>query len=158
MTGGGIWAQRTATLRAMIYLAAARITVRILPLRAFRWTLGDVRDAYPSREVPKGSLQPSGVQLAMARQVERAAMRLPGESKCLAKAIALHWMMHGSGKASELVIAIHHRERRARHAYHAWLECGGAMLVGACERTDYRELMRFSIGDVPHRPVRANVV
>lgn len=143
MTGVSLWQQRISTLQAMMYLAAARGLVRFFPMRWYHWTVGAptaglrVEDA--GRSLPSASDAPA----RLARGIERAAMRLPGESKCLAKAIALQWMLRKIGEAGLIVIAVHRRERTASYAYHAWLDHDGAMLVGSCNRADYREVMRF---------------
>ena len=155
MRPAGIWKQRLATLQAMTFLAAARTMIRLLPLRSYRWMLGSLQASALSGEPHPGHSTPSEASFRLARRIERAAMRLPGESKCLAKAMALHWMLRHSGESGQLVIAIHRSERDAPHAYHAWLESGGAMLVGACDRTEYRELMRFAFVSETVRQPRA---
>ena len=139
-------------MRALAFLAAARLAIRLLPLEIYRGSLGAMRaGAGLSSELADGTL-PTTTQQYWARRVERAALRLPGENKCFAKAVALHWLLRWEGDEGTLVVAIHLHERSAHHAYHAWLECGGAMLVGACDRTEYRELMRFTFGEAS-RPV-----
>lgn len=144
MTGAGIWWQRALTLRAMAYLALARAMVRFLPLRFYRQSLGFLSEGRQASAVSTRDPMPTEKQKRLARRVARAAMRLPGESRCLAQAIALHWMLRRIGEEGELVVAIHRTERLAKHSYHAWLETGGVMLVGDCERDDYQELMRFT--------------
>lgn len=146
MTGAGIWWQRASTLRAMAFLALARATVRLLPLRLYRQSLGILSQGKRASVVSARDPVPTEKQKRLARRVTRAAMRLPGESRCFAQAIALHWMLRRIGEEGELVVAIHRTERSKQHSYHAWLEAGGVMLVGACERDDYRELMRFAYG------------
>lgn len=147
MSGANIWQQRLSTLRAMTYLATARALVRLFPFAWYRWTVG-APSAGPIADEADQSFPPSpGDPAQLARRIERAAMRLPGESKCLAKAIALQWMLRRIGQPGLIVIAVHRRERIARHAYHAWLDHDGAMLVGSCDRADYREVMRFD----PHQ-------
>jgi len=133
-----------ATLRAAANLGAARLAVRLLPFSFLRMSLGGNRSAPLRSEIERGN---SDRELAVARywagRVERAALRLPGESRCLPKAAALFWMLRRRQIEARLVIAIHRSERRGAHAYHAWLEHAGAMIVGACERSEYREIMAF---------------
>lgn len=144
MTGAGIWRQRASTLRAMAYLALARAMVRLLPLGLYRQTLGILSKGKRACVVSTRDPMPTEEQKRLARRVTRAAMRLPGESRCLAQAIALHWMLRRIGEEGELVVAIHRTERSEKYSYHAWLETCCVMLVGACERDDYQELMRFT--------------
>lgn len=86
----------------------------------------------------------------LAGCVERAAERLPGTSKCLPKAVALQVLLRLAGIPSRLVIAFHVTDRTGPDAYHAWTEVCGEMLVGECNRAEYRSIMTF---DQP-RPVR----
>ena len=83
MTARGIWSQRASTLRAMVYLIAARAAVRLLPLRAYRWSLGSLLEGSPHASTGPALAPPSQDQLHLAGRIARAAMRLPGESKCL---------------------------------------------------------------------------
>lgn len=83
----------------------------------------------------------------LARTVERAATRLPGDSKCLPRAMALQWMLRRRAIPSRLVIAV--AAKSASDPHHAWTECDGAMLVGACDRDAYRPLLVLAQGEVP---------
>ena len=147
----GIWRQRASTLRAMAYLALARAAVRLLPLRLYRQSLGAMSQGKRAGAASRRDPMPTVMQKRLARRVVRAAIRLPGKSRCLAQAIALHWMLRRIGEEGELVVAIHRTERSRKHSYHAWLEAGGMMLVGACDREDYQELMRFTFNERTER-------
>lgn len=139
------WNGRARTLDAAILLLLARLAVRILPLRYLRFWLGaltSVQAANPAQALPAGQLSHAR---ALARRVERAAQRLPGESRCLPRAMALHRLLARSGIASLLVIAIHRADRAGPQAFHAWVEHGGEMLVGQCDRADYGAVMTFAL-------------
>lgn len=135
-----MWRSRLATLQAMAWLALARALVRIAPLRTFRSTLGSIAGA-DGNSCPVSA--DAATALAIARRIERAAMRLPGKSKCLPKAVALQWMLRRARLSSRLVVAVHRIDRNGPHAYHAWVEQGGQMLIGQCVRTDYCPVMTF---------------
>ncbi len=133
--------QRLATLYSMAVLVIARIVVSVLPLKMFRSSLGEMQSG-PGRADTKvaGNIKQARF---WAVRVERASMRLPGESKCLPKAIALQWQLQQSGIGSHLVISIHRTERQATHAYHSWVETGGEILIGQCDRSEYQPVMTF---------------
>lgn len=134
-------AQRWHTIRAMAALAAARIMVRWVPFSLWRRVLGQVVEQ-PTDRTAMGS---SDLALAcfLARRVERAAQRLPGTSKCLPQAMALQWLMRRAGMPSRLVIALHRHDRASEHTFHAWVEIGGNMLIGHCERELYSPVATF---------------
>ena len=130
--------QRLATLRAGAHLVVAKATVRSTSLDRLGAWAGTVRSGEPA--------DADRLARFWAGRVERAAMRIPGETKCLPKALALRRLLASEGIASRLVIAIHLTEREQAHAYHAWLERGGAMLVGQCDRAEYRVLLELGEG------------
>ena len=138
---------RRQTLGAMLHLAKARFIVRFFAFSSWRNSLGKVLEDPESQAEwgpPPGLDGTSLAQArALARRVERAAKRLPGESKCLAKAMALQWMMQRSGLPSRLVIAIHRYERANKDTYHAWVEVSQEMLIGQCDRLEYAGVAGF---------------
>lgn len=125
----------------MAALAAARLLVRWAPFSLWRRALGQVV------EQPAGRGAPGSGDLALARflsrRVERAAQHLPGISKCLPQAMALQWLLRRAGIPSRLVIALHRLDRAGEHAFHAWVEVGGDMLIGHCERDLYSPVATF---------------
>ncbi len=135
-----VWRSRLATLRAMFWLALARVLVRFASLRRIGESLGGKTNA---TSIQTSQVADANTARRLATHVDRAALRLPGESKCLPKAIALQWMLRRARLPSRLVVAVHHRDREGPHAYHAWVEQGEHMLIGQCDRTDYRSVMVF---------------
>ena len=79
----------------------------------------------------------------LTRAVERAAARLPGDTVCLPRAMALQWMLRRRGHASALVFGVQSERREGDiHALHAWVEVGGRTVIGADpERTFARGLV-----------------
>ena len=138
---------RLYVLRAMLLLSFARLLVRGVALRRWRSTLGNrgqVLAACP------GSAADRWPRIKLhVRCVERAAGYLPGESRCLPKAMAVQWLLGGERIPSTLVMAAHARDRTAAHAYHAWVEYAGDIVIGHCERSDYRVMAAFSHGGSP---------
>lgn len=139
----GLSRMRLATAWAMLLLLLARLVVRFVPLKLFRASLGEMQDGSQSGK-DQGSIRKLELAQVMASRVERAALRLPGESKCLPQAIALQWSLRLKGPSSRLVLAIHRSDRFSRHAYHAWVEHDGCILIGHCDRSEYRPVMAFA--------------
>lgn len=67
----------------------------------------------------------------LARHVERAARRLPGEWLCLPRAIALAAMLRRRGIAHGLHIAVRPAaSRTGTDDLHAWIDVGPARVIG----------------------------
>ena len=61
--------------------------------------------------------------------------------------MALQWMLARRDIPSLLVIAIlRDRTDADDDEYHAWVEQGGRMIIGQCERTDYQPIIRLRQG------------
>lgn len=147
---------RRLLICAIICLAVAKALVRFVPFNVWRRSLGVVIDP-TSADFPTGA-DLSGDALAfphqpasddatlrhamlLGRLVDRAAEKLPGISKCLPRAAALQWMLRSTRIPSSLVIAFSLKDRSGPDAFHAWTEVRGQMLVGQCDRLDYRPIM-----------------
>lgn len=90
---------------------------------------------------------PEWRQVALtARLVERAATKLPGITKCLPRAIVVQWLLRSKGIDSILVIAVHANDRSKEHGFHAWVEHRGDIVIGECDRTEYRPIMAYAQG------------
>lgn len=61
---------------------------------------------------------------ALAHIVNATATRLLGPDQCLARSLALQWMLRRRGIASQLRVGV--RRDGSRVSAHAWIECGGA--------------------------------
>lgn len=133
---------RLLVAEAALLLVAARLLVVCMQLRWWRRLLGPVAD----RPLP-GSASDSDRRLA--RAVERAARRLPGESKCLPRAMALHWMLARRDRPAQLVIAVlPGAARGGLDDLHAWVELGPEILIGALDQP-FRPLVRFGTASAP---------
>lgn len=136
---------RGQTVRAAFALAMARILVRFVPLSLWRNSIGRALSGKDigSRRLTESLTQELRVAALLARRIERAAIRLPGHSKCLPKAVAMQWMLRLHGISSRLVIAIHRYDRSGDHAYHAWVEIAGVQVIGICDRAQYSSVASF---------------
>lgn len=139
---------RLKVLRAMAFIVVARFLVRFVRLSAWRGSIGVIVDPEQALAQDVQALGPEARANAgaVAWQVERACGRLPGTSRCLPRAVAFCWLLRRKNIPLVLVIAMHKFDRTGEHAYHAWVEAGGEMLIGHCERDDYHALMAFGAG------------
>ncbi|WP_074428271.1 lasso peptide biosynthesis B2 protein [Tsuneonella dongtanensis] len=125
----------------MIRLLVAMALVQWIPLGRWGWSLGS---ATPSATTPLPQLTVIDPDTrAMARRIERAAWRLPFTVKCLPQAMVLQWWLKRTGRGGSLVIAVHANDRESGDCWHAWVEQGGVILIGDCERSEYRPLVAF---------------
>ncbi len=131
------WRWRMLVGEGMLRLTLAKLLVAAVPLRHWRRLLGPVRG--PQAAAP----QPDQAALVLARAVVRGAARLPFETKCLPRAIALHTMLRRCDLPSLLVIGVLDPSQRGTiEDLHAWVESGGIVVIGALDQP-FHPLVRF---------------
>lgn len=129
------WRLRVAEASSL--LVAAWVLVAVLKLVHWRQLLGPA-GLEPARGAPPGPRERD-----LARAVLRADYRLPIDSKCLQRAMALHWMLRRRRLPSQLVIAAApSADRGSLDHLHAWVESGGELLIGAPDRP-HHAIIRF---------------
>lgn len=134
----GQWHFRLLIAEAMLRLVVARLLVDWVALRNWRRFLG--RNGEHSQAA--GSRIDHARRLA--RAVERGAARLPIFTKCLPRAMALHWMMRSRDIPGSLVIGVLTTgDHGGRHALHAWVESDGLILIGQLNEP-FHPISRFS--------------
>lgn len=134
---------RIKVLRAMAYVVMARLLVRFVPLVKWRDSIGVLLGAEQAFAMQVAPMQQSAriaVQ-SFVDQIDRACLRLPGNSRCLPRAVALGWLLRRRSMPLLTVIAFSKSDRTGDDAYHAWVECGGEMLIGHCDRSTYQPIM-----------------
>lgn len=110
----------------MALLCLARLLVAHVPLRMWRHSLGQ---NYPKQCVPPKPEDGKPAQ-QLADHVERSASRLPFETKCLPRAMALAWMLQIRGLPYTFKLAVRPMQaRNGKDDLHAWVEAGGIALV-----------------------------
>ena len=133
MTRNGPWHGRRATVEAMAWLILARLLVARVPFGHWRPWLGT--PVAPPTDDLRLHLDANLAQRRLARAVERAAGRLPGESRCLARGMALHWMLRLRAMGGVLHIGVLPGSARGSlDDLHAWVTRLGEVLLGADER------------------------
>ena len=136
MTRDGPWHGRRATVEAMAWLILARLLVANVPFGRWRRWLGT--PVAPPTDDPRLHLDANLAQRRLARAVERAAGRLPGESRCLARAMALHWMLRLRAMGGVLHIGVlPGSDRGSLDDLHAWVTRSGEVLLGADDQPHF---------------------
>ena len=142
-----VWSLRVQTLKAIFLILKAQWLIRRSPMADWRGSLGnliEVNALVGSRAIPAIELSHATAQ---ARRVDRAAKRLPVEPKCLPQAMALQWMLASTGSPSRLIIAMQKEAvgetEQGANAFHAWVELGDQILIGWCDRTQFRTVLAF---------------
>lgn len=129
----GPWQARAATVEGMAWLAIARLLVAAIPFGRWRPWLG--APVAPQDGDLELRLDANLGQRRLARAVVRATRRLPGESRCLARAMALHWMLRRRGLGGVLHIGVLPGEARGTlDDLHAWVTRSGEVLLGAGDK------------------------
>jgi hypothetical protein len=131
----------------MIALTSARTLVAHVPLGRWRASLGE--PVAPEPGDPSVRRDDNLAARRLARAVERAAARLPGEAKCLPRAMALQWLLRRRGFDAKLVIGV--RPGAARGGLddlHAWIVRRGEILVGASDE-EHRAIYAAATGRAP---------
>lgn len=126
------WRARGVTAEAMALIALARLLVARVPFARWRSRLGESVSPMPYDTELR--LPSNLAARRLARAVERAAARLPGESLCLPQAMALQWLLTRRGMGGVVYIGV--RPGHARGGLgdlHAWVVREGEVLIGASE-------------------------
>lgn len=106
----------------MALLVLARALVRFVRFDAWRSRLGWSGNA---------DLDQHDTARRLARHVERAAIRLPGTSRCLPQAMALSWMLRTAKVPHSVAVMV--RPKAARGGaddLHAMVNCRGQIVLG----------------------------
>lgn len=113
---------RSLLLEAAVFLFFARLALAVLPFQTISNRLKRGERAPTLQSKPYDSA--SGVALAIAR-----AARVIPRSTCLTQALAGTMMLNRRGHAARLCIGV--SKHGEEFGAHAWVECGGAAVVGS---------------------------
>ena len=146
MTDNGPWRARGATLEAMVWLVCARVLIASVPFGRWLPWLGQA--VPPEPDHPRLHLDANLAQRRLARAVARAAGRLPGESRCLPRAMALQWMLRRRAMGGVLHIGVLPGSNRGSlDDLHAWVTRLGEVLIGADEKPHHALFAAANPGD-----------
>lgn len=127
--------ERQLLLQALGALAALKVLAWVLPQRRLQALTGRRPSASGAPRGGPAGHAPRDVGVA----VERAALLVPGAG-CLPQALATQWLLHRRGDAAVLRVGVA-RDGDALLA-HAWVECGGEVVVGGAQAAAYQVLAR----------------
>lgn len=114
------WQLRTRMAQAMALLCVAWLLIWLLPFRLWRDRLG----------LSSGRSDPAQAR-HLARHIERAVQRLPFHAKCLPQAMTLSWLLRAARVAHTIKLAARPAALRGGDDdLHAWVECGGHIVIG----------------------------
>ena len=129
-------ADKWLMLRAVWWLAVARIMLLVMPFRRLAARLS-------AENSPRGA-QPDQVPLRrISYAVSAAANNVPWRSDCFPQTIAARMMLKRQGYSSTIHIGVE-RVGEEGLAGHAWLTCGETVVTGGTELDRYTELHSLS--------------
>ena len=111
----------------MFGLCIARLLIAWVPFVHWRNSLGFVAGE-KGNAARRASLAQAEL---LAKQVERAAFRLPFEAKCLPRAMLLSWLLRRRKVGHSLVFAARPpTQRHGQDDLHAWVDVNGSKVIG----------------------------
>ena len=131
---------RALALAAARTLAVTWIGLRTIGFTAVKRRAARVTGANPRPHAwcgppPRRLVSPPGVE-RISWAVRAASRFIPGGSNCLLRALATQSMLGRFGYRSELRIGVRKADEGGIAA-HAWLESGGAVVIGEFELEEY---------------------
>ena len=146
------WTERGLLLEAVLDLVVMRIAVPVVPLRRIMTWLDMNSEATAVVPIHMASLTAGSVGWA----VQVAAARLPRSTTCLMQALAAGWMLNSRHIPCAVHLGVGRQHRDATSGStpdaltaHAWVTCGGQILVGAEGRERVTQLAVFASRPVP---------
>ena len=129
-------ADRWLLLRAMAWLGIARIMLIVMPFRRLVARL--------STETNSTQIEPDQDLLQrIAYAISAAANNVPWRSDCFPQTIAARMLLKRYGHASTIHFGVERVGEDVLNG-HAWLTCGGTVVIGGAELHRYSELHSLS--------------
>ena len=128
------WRAQRQALRALSWLVAADLAVRLLPYANVLRLL----DRIPANRRGNAALSPADCAIAIRR-----AARVYPLARCLARAVAASCMLCRAGRRVVPSLGVGFDQGR-RFEAHAWLECDGVMITGGEEAARFAPLRATS--------------
>jgi hypothetical protein len=123
------WAGRARTLEAIVRIALARAMIAVLPFGWWKHRLGE-QAALPRESGADPAASPP-LHIAHVRHaLDRACHHLPGETRCLHRAMAMQAMLRVRNETSLLVLGIGPQNTPGPREFHARLICKGFVVTG----------------------------
>ena len=115
-------AARSALLRALVVLPLVSFSLRVQGLRRTQMLLRRVSMPVPARVLSPAAMAEQAARTA--RMLRAAACYGCGTPTCLAKSVAMCWLLEREGVAARLRIGA--RKSLGKFQAHAWVELNGA--------------------------------
>lgn len=137
------WADRWLLVQIFFLLAAARLTLRVIPFRDLARHLGPSQTETPAEVSPDALAQARRVGLAIAR----ISPHTPWTSNCFPQALAAKFWLGRRGIPTTLYLGVALAKTddaaRSEMTAHAWLRCGPLMVTGGRGHERYTVTARF---------------
>lgn len=134
------------TLEAVIALAVAQATVRLLPFRATARLAGAVHRGAPAAPADQSSGDP--VARAVGAAITRGSRLLPWTSTCLVRALGGSLMLQARRRRSAIVLGV--TSDNGKLLAHAWLVTDGQTVCGGREAAGFSPIATLARASV-HR-------
>ncbi len=128
-------ADKWLLLRAMAWLAVARIRLAVVPFRRLSARLSTVPDSAHREPDPE-------IVRRIGFAVRVAANHVPWRSDCFPQTIAAHTLLRRCGYTSTIHLGVE-RTGEDDLAAHAWLTCGEFVVTGGEDLDRYTEVHRI---------------
>ena len=123
MPNGEFRHAKLRTVLAMARLCRAQLLINWVPFNRWSLALGFTQ----GRNDPQAKEEARG----LAADIEWAARRLPFQTKCLPRAMALSWKLRSRRISHSVVIAVRPSQlRKSPDALHAWVDVAGDKILG----------------------------
>ncbi|WP_420644420.1 lasso peptide biosynthesis B2 protein [Candidatus Leptofilum sp.] len=133
------WADRFLLLEATLWLAIARLGLRLMPFRHIAPKLGEV-GLESAANVP-GKIAKEAERISWA--VRALSHRTPWESACLAQAISAKAMLRRRHIPTTLYLGLAKDQSQQMEA-HAWLRCGSEIITGKANHERFSVISCFA--------------
>jgi hypothetical protein len=120
-------------LESLLFLATARLVVRLIPFRVYARLMGRDGDS-PLTPAPEAVHR-------VSRAIASISGHVPWRSRCLEQALAAKAMLRGRGLSNTLYLAL---ARDPTIEAHAWVRSGDVCVTGQAEFERYTIVARFA--------------
>lgn len=127
-------------LDAVLLLSISKMVVLTLPFKKVAPYLGTVNGPIDERLDSLQSAKAERVKLF----VQMAAGNVPFKSVCLDQAMAAMLLLRRFKIPSNLCLGVKPNDKERKLDAHAWVECGGQILVGGRRSLQYKKVAHFA--------------
>jgi len=131
-----VTAARVASLAvAALALIAARVWLAVAPGAAVRFGTGLCR-----RHSDGAARSSDALATSLARAIAALGVRPPFRTSCLVQGLALVMLLAVARIPARLVVGVSNPGRKDLLRAHAWVECGGKVVLGGARASEFSPL------------------